>query len=70
LEGADVKVIDLKGIEVLKTKTDKSGTIEKELIEYSTEGKATIPSSPYSVIAGKKTYVVNLNKNQNLLITK
>jgi len=70
LEGADVKVIDLKGIEVLKTKTDKSGTIEKELIEYAAEGKSIIPSSPYIVISGKKKSVVNLDKNQNLLITK
>lgn len=70
LEGANVKVIDSKGIEVTNTKTDKSGIIEKELVEYAVEGKSVTSSSPYIVISGKKKYVVNLSRNQELLIIK
>lgn len=70
VEGAEVKVIDSKGIEVVNTKTDKNGTFEKELIELAVQGEAKTLASPYTVISGKNKYVVNLDKNQNLLIVK
>ncbi len=69
-EGADVKVTDSKGIEVISTKTNKYGIIEKELIDYVVDGKIMTTYSPYIVISGNKKYVVKLDKNQELLITK
>ena len=69
-EGADVKVVDSKGIEIFNIKTDKGGVIEKELIEYAVESKSVTTSSPYTVISGKKKYVINLDKNQEILIIR
>jgi hypothetical protein len=70
VEGTEVKVMDSKGIVVINTRTGDNGIIEKELLEYTANGKSVTSFSPYTVISGNRKYVVNLDKNQEILITK
>lgn len=67
---SEVKVINSKGIEVISTRTDENGMIEKQLIEYTVDGKTVTTFSPYTVIFGRKKYVVNLDKNQEINVLK
>lgn len=70
VDGTRVKVLDSKGIEVINTITDINGIIEKELMEYSLDGKSVTAFSPYTVVSGNRKYAVNLDRNQEILILK
>lgn len=67
--GADVKIINNKGEEVVSQKTLEGGTVNKELLEYSFSNSNKSYSSPYKIIVGKTTKTINLNKNKEVTIT-
>ena len=68
--GTDVRILDKNRTEVVSRKADE-GFFSIELPEYTVDGDVTILLSPYTVIAGKKKMIVDLNKNSTItLITK
>ena len=66
--GADVRILDKRGREMLNTKTSVDGIIEAQLPEYSFISPEVTFNSPFKVIVGKKTIEVKLDKNMEIKI--
>jgi len=66
--GADVRILDKRGREMLNTKTSVDGIIEAQLPEYSFISPEVTFNSPFKVIVGKKTIEVELDKNMEIKI--
>ncbi|MFO7668950.1 MAG: hypothetical protein R6W31_04765, partial [Bacteroidales bacterium] len=69
VQGAEVRILDHNGLEVLNRTTGDSGAIRVELPEYSVDGESVAWFSPYTVIVNKKKQEVTLNANQEISIT-
>ncbi len=68
--GTDVRILDKNREEVISRKVE-DGFLSIELPEYTVDGDVTTLFSPYTIIAGKKKMIVDLNKNSSItLITK
>jgi hypothetical protein len=68
LKNADITILNKYGDVALKTKTDASGEISQELVEYSVDGNTRKVFSPYIITAGKITKEVYLDSNKELII--
>jgi hypothetical protein len=68
VNNADISIINKFGETVMKTKTDASGKISQELIEYSVERNTRKDFSPYTIKAGKTIKEVNLDNNKEIII--
>jgi hypothetical protein len=68
VKDAEITVTNKFGASVLKAKTDVSGIISQELIEYSVEGNKRKFFSPYTITAGKIMKEVGLDSNQEITI--
>ena len=64
VEGADIKILDKNGEEVVTGKSDGTGSIEAELPEYSVDGDEITYLSPYTVLTDRKKEEVILNNDQ------
>jgi hypothetical protein len=62
---AIIQIIDKNGKKVFDQKADNK-YLKVELPEYSVDGENTTLYSPYTIIAGKKKKVVNLNENKTI----
>jgi hypothetical protein len=68
LANTDITIFDKNGNVAARTRTDSSGKISKELIEYSAEAKNRRYFSPYTLKAVDITREVNLDKNKDIII--
>ncbi len=68
LNHADITILNKDGDIALKTKTDASGKVSQELIEYSVEGNIRKVFSPYIITSGKIKEEVNLDSNKEITI--
>ncbi len=65
--GAQIRIIDSTGKEVVNSNAGEKGKFHVELPEYAVEGEEKISFSPYTVFAGKKEkQVVDLKKNTKI----
>jgi hypothetical protein len=66
LKNADVTIFDRFNTQVLKTKTNESGSIKAELPEYNVDGKIRKDLSPYIIeIAGQRKEII-LDRNKEI----
>jgi hypothetical protein len=63
LKETDLKLVDINGKEVLIQRTNENGSLKVELPEYLVDGDEEKYLSPYTIIAGKKKIILELNKN-------
>lgn len=68
--GANVKIINKMGDQIVSLNTKEDGTISSELLEYSFDNSQKSYSSPYNVVVGKVTETVSLNKNKEIIVKK
>ena len=54
IKNTDIQILDKSGKKILNQKTDKTGSANMELLEYSVVGNKKTFMSPYTVIVGKK----------------
>ncbi len=62
----EVKIMDKNNEVITQAKTDASGTLKSELLEYKAEGKNKSFSSPYTVEAGDTKKEVTLTANETI----
>jgi hypothetical protein len=63
MPGADIRIFDREGKEVLHQMTDKFGSLKTELPEYTMDGTQQTFQSPYTIMAGKKKMEISLTGN-------
>jgi hypothetical protein len=63
MPGAEIRILDKTGKEVLRQLSDKNGAIQTELPEYSMDGTEETLQTPYTIVAGKKKMEINLTGN-------
>ncbi len=68
LSGIDVRIQNKDGKEVVDRETDEAGMVSEELMEYEDNEGKVVFQSPYKVVAGKVTKVIDLNKNDEITI--
>jgi hypothetical protein len=68
LKNAEVNIKNKYGDTAMKAKTDGSGTITQELIEYSVDGNKKKVFSPYKISTGKINEEIRLDRNQEITI--
>jgi len=64
VKGAEVRILDKNGQEVLIQLTDKDGLVQKELQEYRVDGDEITYLSPYTVTINRKKEEVFLSSDQ------
>ena len=69
VSGAEVIILDKNKEEVLSQRTNSSGSIQVELVEYSMDSDKIAYLSPYTVIVNNKKEKVSLNRNKEITIT-
>ena len=67
-EGVEVRILNQNGEEEDRQLTDKDGSINMELIEYTVIDDIISYQSPYTVIVNKRKEQVILNSNSRLTI--
>jgi hypothetical protein len=68
VKNADITIINKYGDIALKTKTDASGKISQELIEYSVKGRTRKIFSPYTIKAGTTAREITLDSNKEITV--
>ena len=66
VKGAEVRIMDKNGEEVLIRRTDAEGSLEVELQEYTVDGDKIAYLSPYTVSIKKKKEEVILDTDQEI----
>jgi len=64
----EIVVNDKDGKEILRQKSGKDGSLSAELPEYFVDGKVKTFYSPYTLIAGKKKTLMDLNQNNEITL--
>ncbi|MCK5462560.1 MAG: hypothetical protein KAI95_06065, partial [Bacteroidales bacterium] len=64
VKGAEVRILDKSGEEVLTRRTGGNGSIKAELPEYTVDGDEITYLSPYTVNIGRKKEEVILSTDQ------
>ncbi len=68
VEGAEVRILDKNGDEVLSLITDSIGSVKAELLEYTADGDEITYLSPYTATVNKKKEEVYLNADKVITI--
>ena len=68
-KGADIKILDESGQEIIHQQADDKGFIQVELQEYSINDKEKLSRSPYTIVVGKTKTKVILNRNTAIKFT-
>ncbi len=68
VNGAEVRILDKNGEEVLNGRTDAGGSVKAELLEYTVDGEEVTYLSPYTVTINKKKEEIYLNADQIVTI--
>lgn len=61
-----IQILDKNGKEVANLQTNKNGSAKTELPEYVVNGDEKTLYSPYTIVAGEKKKLVNLNNNKSI----
>jgi hypothetical protein len=67
-EGAEVRILDKNGKEVLIRQTDSNGSVNTELLEYTVDGNEKVYFSPYTIQVGRKKQEVYLDANKVIVL--
>ncbi len=68
VKDAEVRIMDKDNKIIASKKTDATGSLSEELLEYSVDGEKKIFSAPYSLVVGKNKKQVALNKNSDVVL--
>jgi hypothetical protein len=67
VKSAEVSISEISGLNAFHAKTDDTGIISTELLEYAMNGKEKKISSPYTVSVGDTKKVIELDGNKEVV---
>jgi hypothetical protein len=68
VNGAEVQVLDKDGKEMLSRKTTETGIISEELMEYDFRDYKKTFKSPYKIITGDSSKIIDLDENMEITV--
>lgn len=68
--GAEVQILDKDGTEAYSMTADNTGAVSEELTEYVCHDRKKTFKSPYKIVTGNSSKIIELNENKEITIVK